>query len=149
MPQKSTRTAGLGGLAGAPTTGNRPTRSRRLRGLRRRAPGPGRTLGVLGESFRSWAFCSFGFAGQVAHDVEAGPQRQAVPQLPLSLLDGRAMELSLADVLDGFKSRTGRGQRARVQFWVRELPGERNVHALNIDESVRREESLACTRPAE
>src|SRR5580704_936095 len=149
MPQTSTRTAGLGCLAGAPTTGTRSTRSRRLRGLRRRAPGPGRTPGVLGESFRSWAFCSFGFAGQVAHDVEAGPQRQALPQLPLSLLDGRAAELSLADVLDGLIRWPGRGQRPRVQFRVRELPGERNVHALHTDESVRREEPLARTRPAE
>src|ERR1700722_18824672 len=113
MPQTSTRTAGWGCVAGAPTAGTRSTRSRRLRGLRRRAPALGRTPGVLRESFRSCAFCSFGFAGQVAHDVDLSPQRQAVPQLPLSLLDGRAMELSLADVLDGFKSRTGRGQRAR------------------------------------
>src|SRR5450631_103847 len=59
------------------------------------------------------------------------------------------MELSLADVLDGLISWSGRGQRTRVQFWVRELPGERNFQALNIEESVRREELLARTRPAE
>jgi len=53
--------------------------------------------------------CSFGFTGQVAHDVDFGPQRQAVPQLPLRLRDGRAMELSLADVLDGLISRPGSG----------------------------------------
>ena len=34
---------------------------------------------VLGEGCRSCAFGSFGFAGQVAHDVDVGPQRQAVP----------------------------------------------------------------------
>src|SRR5450631_790595 len=59
------------------------------------------------------------------------------------------MELSLADVLDGLISWSGRGQRTRVQFWVRELPGERNFQAFDIDESVRREELLARTRPAE
>jgi hypothetical protein len=59
------------------------------------------------------------------------------------------MELSLAGVLDGLISWPGRGQRTRVQFWVRELPGERNVQALDIDESVRREELLARARPAE
>jgi hypothetical protein len=59
------------------------------------------------------------------------------------------MELSLADVLDGLISWPGRGQRTRVQFWVRELPGERDFQALDIEESVRREELLARTRPAE
>ena len=59
------------------------------------------------------------------------------------------MELSLADVLDGLISRAGSGQRARVQFWVRELPGERNFQALDIEEAVRREELLTRTRPAE
>src|SRR5271155_5428155 len=59
------------------------------------------------------------------------------------------MEVSLADVLDGLISRAGRGQRTRVQVWVRELPGERNVLALNIDESIRPEELLARTRPAQ
>src|SRR5271166_4749152 len=59
------------------------------------------------------------------------------------------MELSLADVLDGLISRSGSGHRTRVQLRVRELPGERNVHALDIDESVRREELLTRTRPAE
>src|SRR6478672_7699273 len=110
MPQTSTRTAAFGCLAGGPIAGTRSTRSRRLRGLRRRAPALGRTPRVLRESCRSWALRSFGFAGQVAHDVDAGPQRQAVPQLLLSLLDGHAMELSLADVLDGLISWPGRGQ---------------------------------------
>src|SRR5450755_1443597 len=59
------------------------------------------------------------------------------------------MELSLADVLDGLISWSGGGQRTRVQFWVRELPGERNLQALDLEESVRREELLARTRPAE
>src|SRR5882757_8448838 len=59
------------------------------------------------------------------------------------------MELGLADVLDGLVRRPGRGQRTRVQFWVRELPGERNVQAFDIEESVRREELLARTWPAE
>src|SRR5450755_5088891 len=98
MPQTSARTAASGCLAGAPTAGTRSTRSRRLRGLPRRAPAPGRTPRVLGESLRSCALRSFGFAGQVAHDVNAGPQRQAIPQLSLSLHNGRAIELSLADV---------------------------------------------------
>src|ERR1700722_17703637 len=105
MPQTSTRTAGWGCVAGAPTAGTRSTRSRRLRGLRRRAPALGRTPGVLGGSFRSCAFCSFGFAGQVAHDVDLGPQRQSVAQLPLSLLHSSAIELTLAHVLDGLISR--------------------------------------------
>jgi len=59
------------------------------------------------------------------------------------------MELSLADVLDGLISWSGRGQRTRVQFCVRELPGERNFQALDIEKSVRREELLARTRPAD
>src|SRR5580700_4409647 len=67
----------------------------------------------------------------------------------MSLLDGRATELSLADVLDGLVSRAGSGQRPRVQFRVRELPGERDVQALDVTESVRREELLAGTRPAQ
>src|ERR1700733_6136448 len=145
MPQTSARTAASGCLAGVPTAGTRSTHSRRLRGPRRRAPARGRTPGVHRESFRSCAFCSFGFAGQVAHDVDVGPQRQAIPQLPLSLLDGRAMELSLADILDGLISWPGRGQRTRVQFRVRELPGERDFQALDIDEAMRREKLLART----
>jgi hypothetical protein len=56
------------------------------------------------------------------------------------------MELSLADVLDGFISRPGSGHRAREQLRVGELPGEWNFQALNIEESVRREESFARTR---
>jgi hypothetical protein len=75
--------------------------------------------------------------------------RQAVPQLPLSLLDRGAMKLSLPDILDGLIRRAGSGQRPHIQFRVRELPGERNVRALNIDEPVRREELLTRTRPAE
>src|SRR6202167_1989895 len=134
MPATSARTAASGCLAGAPTAGTRSARSRRLRGPRRRAPARGRTPGVVRESFRSCAFCSFGFAGQVAHDVDVGPQRQAVPYPPLSLLDGCAMELGLADVLDGLISWPGRSQRARVHFRVRELQGERNVPALDIGE---------------
>src|ERR1700722_7913776 len=59
------------------------------------------------------------------------------------------MELSLADILDGLIRWPGRGQRTRVQFWVRELPGERNFQALDIGEAVRGEELLARTRPAE
>src|ERR1700684_1342087 len=101
MPLTSARTAASGSLAGAPTAGSRSPRIPPLRGLRRRAPAPGRTPGVLAESCRSCALCSFGFAGQVAHDLDLGPQRQAVPLLPGRLLDGRAMELSLADILDG------------------------------------------------
>ncbi len=58
------------------------------------------------------------------------------------------MELSLADVLDGLISWSGSGKGTRVQFRVRELPGERNFQALDIEESVRREELLARTRPA-
>src|SRR5580700_5913983 len=65
------------------------------------------------------------------------------------MLHSRAMELSLADVLDGLISWPGGGQRTRVQFWIRELPGERNLQALDIGESIRREEFLARTRPAE
>ena len=65
------------------------------------------------------------------------------------LLDGCAMELSLADVLNGLIGRAGSGQSARVQLRVRELPGERNVQALDIAESVGRKELLARTRPAE
>src|SRR2546423_6521869 len=148
MPGTSTRTAASGCLAGAPTTGTRSTRSRRLRGLRRRAPARGETPGVRGESCRSCAFGSFGFAGQVAHDVDVGTQRQAIPQLPPCLLDGGAMELSLADVLNGLISRAGSGQGARVQLRVRELPRERDVQALNIGESVGLKELLARTRPA-
>ena len=34
---------------------------------------------VLREGCRSCAFGFFGFAGQVAHDLDVGPQRQAVP----------------------------------------------------------------------
>src|SRR6266571_2797525 len=59
------------------------------------------------------------------------------------------MELGLADVLDGLISRAGSGQRTRVQLRIRELPGERNVQAPDIAESVRREELLTRTRPAE
>src|ERR1700729_4590184 len=149
MPQTSTRTAASGCLAGAPTAGTRSTRSRRRPGLRHRAPAPGGTAPVLVESCRSCPFGSFGFAGQVAHDVDVGAQRQAVPSLLLSLLDGRAVKLSLADVLDGLISRASRGQRARIQLRVRELPGERNFQALDIEESVRREELLTRTRPPE
>src|SRR6202035_759661 len=123
MPGTSARTAASGCLAGAPTTGTRSIRSRRLRDLRRKAPAPGGIPRVLRESCRSWAFGSFGFAAQVAHDVDVGPQRQAVPELPLSLLDSCAMKLSLADVLDGLISWPGRGQSARVQLRVGELPG--------------------------
>ena len=59
------------------------------------------------------------------------------------------MELGLADVLDGLISRPGGSHRARVHFRVRELHGERNIQALNIGESVRLEELLARTRPAQ
>src|ERR1700678_2456398 len=136
MPQTSTRTGAARCLAGAPTAGTRSTRSRRLRGLRRRAPAPGETREALGESCPSCALRSFGVAGQVAHDVDFGPERQAVPQPSLSLLDGCAIELSLADVLHGLISRAGGGQRARIQLRVRELPRERHFQALDIDESV-------------
>src|SRR5580658_3724146 len=147
MPQTSTRTGAARCLAGAPTAGTRSTRSRRLRGLRRRAPAPGETREALGESCpSSCALRSFGFAGQVAHDVDFGPERQAVPQPFLGLLDGCAVELSLADVLDGLISRAGGGQRARVQLRVRELPRERHVQALDVDESVGLKELLAGTR---
>jgi len=47
------------------------------------------------------------------------------------------------------RPRAGSGQRTRVQLRIRELPGERNVQALDIAESVRREELLTRTRPAE
>ena len=50
-----------------------PAHMARLAGL------AARTAGVLRGSCRSCAFCSFGFAGQVAHDVDLGSQRQAVP----------------------------------------------------------------------
>src|SRR5580700_10308791 len=136
MPRTSARTAASGCLAGGPTAGTRSTRNRRLRDPRRRAPARGGTSGVLRESFRSCALRSFRFAGQVAHDVDVGPQGQAVPQLPLSLLDGGAMELGLADILDGLIRWPGRGQRTRVQFRVRELPGERDFQALDTDETV-------------
>src|SRR5258708_748957 len=136
MPQTSARTAASGCLAGAPTIETRSTRSRRRRGLRRRAPALGGIPGVLRESCRSCVFGSFGFAGQVAHDVDFGPERQAIAQPPLSLLDGCAMEFGLADVLDGLIRRTRRCQRTRVQLRVRELPGKRDVQALNIEESV-------------
>jgi formamidopyrimidine-DNA glycosylase len=76
---------------------------------------------------REQAGRSLGFAGQVAHDLDFGPQRQAIAQLTLGQLDGRAMELGLADVLDGLIGRTGSGQPARVQLRVRELQGERNL----------------------
>jgi len=46
------------------------------------------------------------------------------------------MELSLADVLNGLIGGAGSGQCARVQLGVRELPGERNVQALDIAESI-------------
>ena len=59
------------------------------------------------------------------------------------------MELGLADVLDGLVCRPGRGQRPRVYLRVRELPGERDLQPLDITESVRREELLARTRPAQ
>jgi hypothetical protein len=39
-------------------------------------------LSLLSLSYadgRSWAFGSVGFAGQVAHDLDLGPQRQAIP----------------------------------------------------------------------
>src|SRR6266700_2140319 len=136
MPQTSARTAASGYLAGAPTTGTRSPHSRRRRDLRRRAPARGGTPGVLGESCPSCAFCSFGFAGQVAHDVDFGTQRQAISQLSPCLLDGGAMELSLAGVLNGLIGRASSGQSARVQLRVRELPRERDVHALDIGESV-------------
>src|ERR1700728_3141411 len=149
MPQTSTRTGDARCLAGAPTAGTRSTRSRRLRGLRRRAPAPRETREAPGESCLSCALRSFGFAGQVAHDVDFGPERQAVPQPFLSLLDGGAVELSLADVLDGLISRAGGGQRARIHLRIRELPRERHVQALYIDESVGLKELLARTGPAE
>jgi len=63
---------------------------------------------------REQAGRSLGFAGQVAYDLDFGPQRQAIAQLPLGQLDGRAMELGLADVLDGLIGRTSRGQAPRV-----------------------------------
>src|SRR5580692_7153329 len=149
MPQTSSRTGGARCPAGAPTAGTRSTRSRRLRGLRRRAPAPGGTREAPGESCPSCALRSFGFAGQVAHDVDFGTERQALPQPSLSLLYGCAMELSLADVLDGLISRTGGGQRARIHLRVRELPRERHYQALDIDESVGLKELLARTWPAE
>src|SRR5580698_6406670 len=142
MPQTSTRTAASASLAGAPTAGTRSTRSRPPRDLRHTAPAPGRTPGVRRESFRSCPFFSFRFASHVPYDVDAGPQRQPVSQLRLSLLDGRAEELGLADVLDSLIRRPGSGQRTRVQLRIRELPGERDVQALYIEESVRREELL-------
>jgi len=37
------------------------------------------------------------------------------------------MKLSLADILDGLIGWPGRGQRARVQVRVRELPSERGL----------------------
>ncbi len=46
------------------------------------------------------------------------------------------------------RPRAGSGQRTRVQLRIRELPGERNVQAPDIAESVRREELLTRTRPA-
>src|SRR3984893_17738664 len=59
------------------------------------------------------------------------------------------MELGLAGVVRGFLSRARSGQRTRVQLRIRELPGERHVQPLDIEESVRREESLTRTRPAQ
>src|ERR1700689_4479843 len=59
------------------------------------------------------------------------------------------MELSLAGVLDGLVRWPGSGQRTSVEFRVRELPGERDLQALNIDESVRRQELFTRTRPAQ
>ena len=48
---------------------------------------------------------------------------------------GKASDAAVAaGVLDGLISRAGSGQPTRVQFRVRELPGERNVQALNIEE---------------
>ena len=59
------------------------------------------------------------------------------------------MELSLADVLDGLIGRAGRGHRTRIQFWIRELPGERNIQALNIGKPICLEELLTRTgRPS-
>src|SRR5450755_5022906 len=58
------------------------------------------------------------------------------------------MELSLADVLYRLIGRSGGRQRARIQLRVRELPGERNVQALNFGESAGVEELLARTRSA-
>src|SRR5580693_10233441 len=59
------------------------------------------------------------------------------------------MELGLADVLDGLVGRAGSGHGTRVHLWVREVPGERNVHALNSTESTGLKELLARARPAE
>src|ERR1700722_961891 len=64
MPWTSTRTAASRCLADVPKAGTRSKRSRRPRGLHRRAPAPGRTPGVRRESCRSCALCSFGSAGQ-------------------------------------------------------------------------------------
>ncbi len=51
--------------------------------------------GFFEKAAGSYAFGFFGFAGQVASDVDVGPQRQSVPYSPLSLLDSCAMELGL------------------------------------------------------
>ena len=90
-----------------------------------------------------------GFAGQIAHDLDFGPQRQAIAQLLPGPLGGGAMELGLADVLDGLVRRAGRGQRARIHVRVGELQGERNLEALHIAESVRLEQLLARARPTQ
>jgi hypothetical protein len=58
-----------------------------------------------GRNYR--AFGPSGFAGQVSHDVDLGLQRQAVSHPSLCQLDSRAVELGLADVLDGLVRRSG------------------------------------------
>jgi hypothetical protein len=67
---------------------------------------------VVAEAWEACAIGSFGFASQAAHDVDFSPQRQAVPHLASDLLGGRAVELGLADVLDGLIGRADPGQRA-------------------------------------
>jgi hypothetical protein len=57
---------------------------------------------------------SSGFTAQIADDVDLGAKWQAIPELSLRLLDRGAMELSLADVLDGLVGRTARGERAGI-----------------------------------
>ena len=108
----------------------------------------GRSTWWCSREQASWPL-ALRFSGQVAYDVQVGPERQASSELPLSLLDGRAVELSLADVLDGLIRRPGGGQRPRVHLRVRELPGKRDLQALDIDESVRRQELLAGPGPTQ
>lgn len=65
------------------------------------------------------------------------------------MLEGRKAEGLLADVLDGLIGRARRSQGTCEDIRVGELPRERDVEALDVDEPTCPEQALAGARPPE